>query len=136
MKIILYLALICVCVAVTGRAHAQGPMTVSKVTLTNTDTSYLTAQPAGGNFVALQLNVVKVSGTVGGAALVQCSEDGLNWSSATDTAHAVVASYTVTDGTQTKRWELGEQRTRRYRVRVTTTGTQVSTVGGFYWVNK
>ena len=136
MKKILYLAFMCVCVAFIGRVHAQGPMSASQTTLTNADTSYLTATPGGGKFVSLQLNITKVSGTVAGSVLVQSSNDASSWYTSTDTAHAVIGAYTITDGNQSKFWELGEQRSRYYRLRVITTGTQVSTVNGFFWVNK
>lgn len=126
--------LMCVCVAVTGRAYAQGPLTATKTTLTNADTSYFSAGISGpANFVSLQMNITKVSGTVAGNIVIQCSEDAVMWSTATDTAHAAVVTYTVTDGTQTKRWELGPQRARYYRARLITSGTQVCTGKGFYW---
>ncbi|MFB6456489.1 hypothetical protein ACE38W_14545 [Chitinophaga sp. Hz27] len=111
-------------------AFAQsGQMAQSKDTTVNADTVRLFPTiTIATHWLSFQVNVTKVSGTVAGNAIVQCSEDALNWFTATGTD-----TLTLTNANNYKRWELGIPKSRFYRVRVITSGTQSSAIKGFYY---
>lgn len=115
------------------------PSGATSTTNTNADTSYHTIDMAGSNNNFSILNFVmkgtKTSGTVAGAATLWASMDNSRWfalygrtsASTTDTT----TSQALTDGDTNFFWILADAgsatRWRYYRVRVITTGTQVST---------
>lgn len=109
----------------------SGALTVTKATLTNTDTSYLKPNsPGASRWLSIQLNVTKVSGTTAGTASLQLSEDNVNWF---PVSVAGVDTLTISNATISKRWEVGAPKSRYYRVRVYSTGTSVQTVAGSYY---
>ncbi|TAN17232.1 MAG: hypothetical protein EPN37_07200 [Chitinophagaceae bacterium] len=113
-------------------ASAQSALNASKSTLTNADTSYLTAPRLGAPYTVLsiQLNVTKISGTVAGTAVVQGSIDGINYTSiSSDTLNLV-------NGNNIKLWALGNAQYPYHRVVVITNGTQSSSVNGLVWYNR
>ena len=118
-------------VSVLSLSAFSQAMTVTKTTLTNVDTSYLKPQaPTASRWLTVQLNVTKVSGTTAGTASVQVSEDNAIWFPA---VFAGADTLTISNATISKRWEIGEPKSRYYRVRVYTTGTSVQTVAGNYY---
>jgi len=95
---------------------------------TNADTSYHTVSLAGQTFNYQLLQFVlagtKTSGTVAGTAVLLDSVDNSRWFALTDSAG--VATQNLTDGDTNFKWEVLGTRWRYYRIRVITTGTQVS----------
>ena len=105
---------------------------------TNADTSYHTVSLAGQTFnyeiINFTLKGTKTSGTVAGAATLWGSNDNSNWFAVYAKTNASTAdtttSQTLTDGNNNFCWIIsrGSVSTawRYYRVRVITSGTQVS----------
>lgn len=110
-------------------------------TLTNTDTAYLTTSVTGSYDLQFKLTVTKISGTVGGAVILQGSNDNSTWFSlnsgdngAADTQYQDTA--TVTNGTASYWWNLPKVNAtyQYYRLRHISSGTQVSApVGTLYY---
>lgn len=102
---------------------------VAKTTHTNADTSYhsidLAGQTNNFHFFTITLAGTKTSGTVGGSAIVQGSMDNLRWFSVADSSG--VTTQSLADGDNDKKWEYLHTKWRYYRVKVITSGTQVST---------
>ncbi len=105
-----------------------GTSGASKTTHTNADTSYHKLDLAGSvnnyHHITIAVAGTKTSGTVGGTALLQGSLDNSRWFTVTDTAN--VGSQSLTDGDNNLVWKLSGSAFRYYRVRIYTTGTQVS----------
>lgn len=123
------LAVVIVCGLSAAAVAQSGKMTQNKVTATNADTIYLTpniVNPADHS--AFQLNVLKVSGTVAGSAVLNCSEDGTNWF-----AVPGADTLTLTNASNFKRWQLGAVNSKMYRIKLITSGTQVSTPTAYFW---
>jgi environmental stress-induced protein Ves len=106
-------------------AHSQSTMTASKNILTNADTSTHQLDLAGqiNNFEVITVQVIgtKTSGTVAGTAVLTGSLDGTNY--------FAVGADTLTlanVATNSKVWQVDKSRYRYYRVKVITSGTQVS----------
>lgn len=116
-------------------ATAQTTMTqtgtsgASKTTHTNADTSFHLATLTGSinNFDVLNINLIgtKVSGTVGGTAVPFGSIDGTNWFQIYDKDS--VSSQSLANGNNLFQWHFDKTRWQYYRIRIYTTGTQVST---------
>ena len=99
-----------------------------KSTHTNADTSYHKADLVGSpnNYDVLIINLAgtKTSGTVGGTAVPFGSLDNTNWFQLYDKDSA--SSQSLADGANLFKWQFDKTRWRYYRIRVYTTGTQVS----------
>lgn len=111
---------------VTALAHSG-----SDDTVTDAATTYFTSRIYGNGTVALQLNIKKVSGTVGGYAVVQGSIDG-NYAPST-WVNISTDSLTLTDGDNAKIWVLPADYLH-YRIKLVTSGTQVLTGKGYYYI--
>lgn len=101
-------------------------------TMTNAGTTYLAARLDGSGTLAIQLNVTKVSGTVGGTASLQASVDNAK-SPAMWFAVPGTDTLTLADGNSVKSWSIPANYLN-YRVRITTTGTQKSAPKAFYYL--
>lgn len=120
--------------AAPTKGHAQSVMTqtstagATKSVNTNADTSYHTLDLGGSAFnyryITIALAGTKTSGTVGGNAIVQASLDNSRWFTIGDSSG--VTTQTLSDGNNDKKWEFNSTKWRYYRVRVATSGTQVS----------
>ncbi len=100
--------------------------------LTNADTATFTLRalkptPA----ISFQLVLTKVSGTVAGNALVQASNDNINFN--TISTDLVADTVTLTNGSASYLFDCKESKYNYYRLRVITTGTQASTAQAFYY---
>lgn len=113
---------------------AQTKLTPVTDTLTNADTTYLSLSKISGyyNSVAIQVNASKISGTVGGSAVVQGSVDGTNY---IDLPTAVADSMSLTNGSSSHIWAIESPPYPYYRVKIITSGTQKSAFQG-YWLGK
>ena len=124
MKKLFGLLLVIVCTA----AHSQLTMSVSHTPLTNGDTSYLTLKATDYfSQINIQAVVTKTSGTVGGNAILQGSIDGSNFET--------ISNDTLTLANQainSKIWKITPSSHVYYRVRVISSGTQVSVPTGYF----
>lgn len=121
-------------------SHSQVTMTqtdpagASATVNTNADTSYHTIQLAGqtNNFNTLTFVVkgTKTSGTVGGAVTLWASNDNSRWIPVYGGTPAVpdtlITSVSLTNGDNDVVFLVDKTYFRYYRVRVITSGTQVS----------
>lgn len=113
------LSLLCGLFAVTAQAQLRSIPNVADTAI-NADAVNLSFQSPGyADVTTVQLNIIKISGTVAGSAYVQGSLDNVNWFTVSDTL-------TLADATQVKIWALGTAQHLYYRVRVVTSGTQRS----------
>lgn len=96
-----------------------------KDTVTDTATGYLTStRVAGPGQVTVQVNVTKISGTVGGTISLQGSLDNSNWKALnTQETQTALATITATDATNVYHWRLSASPFLYYRVSWTGTGT-------------
>ncbi len=126
MKQFLSLA-VCLLLVTAKPAEAQIPITPTKSTLTNADTSYLTFKMVPTfDHMSVQAIVTKTSGTVAGVILPQYSNDGINYISGNDSL--IVGNTPI----NTKIWLYTGNSYLYYRYRYVTSGTQVSTLKGYY----
>lgn len=138
-KLFTFILMACMAFAFTaapGKAHAQSPSVMTQTSTagatksvnTNADTSYHTvdlASPLSNyRYITITLAGTKTSGTVGGNAIVQASLDNSRWFTIGDSSG--VTTQTLADGNNDKKWEFNATKWRYYRVRVATSGTQVS----------
>lgn len=79
-SVILSFALVLAVTVLPDHAHAQivKPVTLSKTTLTNTDTSKATLS-VDRSVASIEVKVVKTSGTVAGTVKLQGTFDGINY---------------------------------------------------------
>ena len=140
-KLIAFMAIaMCFVGSVFGQA-TQSPFTVSslaKDTLTNADTAYLYSSGISASYdIMAMLTQTKISGTVGGTAILQgsfSSGPAGYWATVrSDVGSAISGVYqdsvaTVTNGTASYYWILPKAKAvyPYYRIRVITSGTQVS----------
>ena len=103
---------------------------VAKTTLTNTDT--LIAPVAGVktyyDVLTISISVVKSSGTLAGAAVLQATLDGTKWFTVSSTA--------LIDGTNDLLFVVTGTGANGYRIRVNTSGTQASAVSNAKFIFK
>ena len=103
----------------------------SSDTVTNTATETLSAQLNGSfDVVTVQLTVTKISGTVGGTAILQASLDGTTWTTL-NTAAIPQNNDTITltnVSTNSCFWVIEPSKYLYYRVSVTGTGTMAARV--------
>lgn len=109
--------------AVSNNSQAQVFKTNSTVeTLTNADTAYITFSAVEDGVVSLFVKVTKTSGTVAGTIWLEGSVDGTNWESASADTLAL-----ANQTTNFRHWAVPENnKFMSYRVKIITTGTQVS----------
>lgn len=110
------------------------PAGASATVNTNADTSYhlvdLAGQTNNYNVLGVFIKGTKTSGTVAGAVTLWGSIDNSRWyavyGASTSQLADTVTSQTLTDGDVDFQFLVDKTRYRYYRVRVITTGTQVS----------
>lgn len=122
-------------------------LSVAHATLTNTDTAYLyTPGITTNSDLTFKLTQTKTSGTVAGVGLLQGSITGgaaSNWFSMGSDGQASKSSQfqdtaTITNGTASYYWQLPKVKAtyQYYRIRVITSGTQVSVSSGSVYTYK
>lgn len=124
MKNIFALATLALCLALSATSHAQlQRFNRSADTAVNAVTVNLTVTPPAYYVAAatVQLNVIKVSGTVGGTAYLAGSLDGVNYAAVPGTD-----TLTLANASQSKFWNVGAYPYQYLRIIYTTTGTQKS----------
>ena len=118
------------CFAVTAQTTMTqtGTSGAAKTTHTNADTSYHLGTFTGAlnNFDVITITMIgtKTSGTVGGTAVPFGSIDGVNWFQLYDKDST--SSQSLTNGDNLFKWHFDKTRYQYYRIRIYTTGTQVS----------
>jgi hypothetical protein len=124
MKKILILAVIS---ALAFTAPAQVAMTATNGltmdTVTNTATKNLVAKVKTDGSVSIVFVVTKISGTVGGTATLQGSNNGTDYGD-------IATAYTITDATQSKTWDFDKTKYKSYQIKVTGTGTMSASIRG------
>lgn len=107
--------------------------TATSDTVTNTGTGALYAKRiAGPGTVTIQVNVTKVSGTVGGTITLYGSLDGVNYSALnTEETQTALATKTAADASATYHWRLKNSPFLYYEVGWAGTGTMVATFTGY-----
>lgn len=143
-KILILLA----CAGFAGVAKAQTSskaLTVAAAedTLTNTDTAYMLATIDGIYDLKFKLTMTKISGTVGGAAILYGSDNNSDWFAINSTDQDLAASQyqdtaTVSNGTASYWWNVPSANAtfKYYRIRVITSGTQSSAPTGTVYAKK
>lgn len=102
------------------------PFSLTSDTVTNTATVYLTSPRVLGekSTTVIQVDVTKISGTVGGTISLQGSVDGLTYKALnTVETQTALATVTATDATNTYHWRIAFNPFLYYRVSWTGTGT-------------
>lgn len=112
-------------------------VSISSDTTTNAATSYLTLPVSQWyNTVTIQSVITKISGTVGGTATLQGSNDGTNFNTVS-AAYADAVSYVPTDqATNTKIFVITGSPYRYYRISYTGTGTMSASHKAYLLPNK
>jgi hypothetical protein len=109
-------------------------------TTTNTDTSYLVIGPVSPSYsILFQWTSTKISGTPGGYAIFQGSEDKVNWYNlSTNKVESPVLtdSVTILNGTTLGIFSVQNHNFLWYRLRDITSGTQRATITGTAWLQK
>lgn len=103
-------------------------------TVTNTATVVLTSPQilASKNTIGIQINVTKISGTVGGTISLLGSIDGVNYKALNTTeSQTALATITATDATNTYTYRLTSNHYLYYRVSWTGTGTMAASFNAY-----
>jgi hypothetical protein len=116
----------------TGTTHLLADfqtVTATSDTVTNTGSgALLSKRISGPGTVTIQVNVTKVSGTVGGTISLQGSLDGTNYKALnTEETQTALATITATDASNIYHWRLSKSPFIYYRVSWVGTGTMVAT---------
>lgn len=138
MKKIIYLLmamLLFTVTATTVKAQAEfsrsrtATSTASLDTLTNTDTIYHTIKTPGTNYVTIQVDVKKVTGTIGGKAYLYGSASGTtNYVLLDSTAsYSVGAWQQLSANTYSKVWTFAPSLYYSYKVATYSSGTVAET---------
>jgi len=101
-------------------------------TVTNAATNFLTSPRATGsnNLITVQVDVLKISGTVAGVITLQGSLDGITYKAITlENAQTVLPTITATDANNTYHFRLSSNPFLFYRVSWTGTGTMAASFG-------
>jgi hypothetical protein len=129
----LILAFALLATVVTLPLHAQSSLksvySLTSDTVTNTGVVYLTSPRMVGakETTTVQVNVTKISGTVGGTISLQGSVDGTNFKALnTAETQTALATITATDATNVYHWRLTGNPFLYYRVSWTGTGTMAA----------
>lgn len=98
-------------------------------TVTNTGHGELTSRRlVGAGAIGIQINVTKVSGTVGGTITVKGSLDGTNFVALnTEETQTALATKTAADASGSYHWRLSRNQCAYYQISWTGTGTMVAT---------
>jgi len=111
-------------------------------TVANTGTTYVSTTSRlknDGHYTntVIQVNVTKISGTVGGTISLQGSVDGTNWKALnTAETQTALATVTATDATNSYHWRLNGSPFQFYRVSWTGTGTMSASFGAVLYRSK
>lgn len=109
-----------------GLSDLKSVYNLNSDTVTNTATVYLTSGRIAGTdgITTVQVNVTKISGTVGGTISLLGSLDGTNYKALnTAETQTALATVTATDATNVYHWRLSASPFIFYRVSWTGTGT-------------
>lgn len=120
----------CLMLVMASCAMAQAPRLAPLLdTNTNAATAYLTTPLVNGNVgnYSFQYVGIKISGTVAGTVKLYGSLDGTNY---TQVGTDSLALTNVT--TNTKIWEITNQKRMKYRLEIVTTGTVALQNKGYY----
>jgi hypothetical protein len=118
-KFLLFLIAGALSLGAFSQVQMKGPNNLTKDTVTNAATKAFKVKAKDGEGVSFIITVNKISGTVGGSATLQGSNDGTNFQ---DVATAV----TLTDvATQGKALDFDKRKYLWYQWKVTGTGTMV-----------
>ena len=134
MKKLLSILMIATLAFTAVETKAQSAVLVSSTdTLNNTETAYISLPTLTGGYysIGIQAVVTKVSGTVGGTAIIQGSLDGTNY--------VTIGSDTLTfsdQATNTKVWAITPSVYQYHRVKFVSSGTQVSIPKVYYKLSK
>ena len=126
--------------AFTFKAEAQislaekDPAGATSTVNTNADTSYHTVELGGQNnnfeWLTFTIKGTKTSGTVAGTVTIWGSNDNSRWyavyGASTSALADTVTTQNLTDASVDLQFIVNKTRYRYYRIRVITTGTQVS----------
>lgn len=109
-------------------------------TVVNTATAFVTTRRAvqeRAAYTVIQVNVVKISGTVGGTLTLLGSTDGVNFSAfrTIETATAL-ATHTAADATAAYHWRITGCPFPFYRVQYTGTGTMSASFSAQAFLSK
>ena len=123
----------CLALSVSCEVQAQGKLldltsvyNLTRDTVVNTATIYLTSPRLAGtkDMATIQVNVTKISGTVGGTISLLGSLDGTNFKALnTAETQTALATVTATDASNVYHWRLNGNPFLYYRVSWTGTGT-------------
>lgn len=133
-KLLSILALVAVFAFSGLESKAQAAVLISSTdTLNNAETAYIGLPTLTGGYysIGIQAVVTKVSGTVGGTAIIQGSLDGTNY--------VTIGSTTLTFSDQavnTNVWEITPSVYQYHRVKFVSSGTQVSIPKVYYKLSK
>lgn len=129
----IFLVLSLCAIALSGFAQGAGKLVdltsefaLTRDTVVNTATVFLTTGRIAGvsGVVTVQVNVTKISGTVGGTISLQGSLDGTNFKALnTAETQTALATVTATDASNVYHWRLSSSPFTYYRVSWTGTGT-------------
>jgi hypothetical protein len=122
--------------AASNGVQAQGKIldltsvySLTRDTVTNTATIFLTSPRMAGtkDMATIQVNVTKISGTVGGTISLLGSLDGTNFKALnTAETQTALATVTATDASNVYHWRLNGNPFLYYRVSWTGTGTMAA----------
>jgi len=109
-------------------------------TVTNTGTSFVTTRVLAetpAKSTVIQVNVTKISGTVGGTISLLGSLDGVNYKAlVTNESQTALATITAADATTSYHWRLTGSPYRFYRVSWSGTGTMSASFSAIFYRNK
>jgi hypothetical protein len=125
-KLLLSLAILTIVVCASAQENLKSVYNLNSDTVTNTGTVYLTSPRLAGakETTTIQVNVTKISGTVGGTISLMGSLDGTNFKALnTAETQTALATVTATDASNVYHWRLNGNPFLYYRVSWTGTGT-------------
>lgn len=150
-RILSLIAMLCVLGVADTKAqtaHINLAVAAAEDTLTNTDTAYMRASFNGVYNLQFRLTMTKISGTVGGAAILQgtnvANPSEGDWFTLTGSDNGASssqyqgASATISNATASYWWNVPKTQAtyQYYRIRVITSGTQVSAPTGIAYYRK
>jgi hypothetical protein len=118
-KLFLLLAFIAIVASASAQSDLKSEYNLNSDTVTNTATQFLTSPRLAGakETTTIQVNVTKISGTVGGTISLQGSLDGTNFKALnTAETQTALATITATDATNVYHWRLNGNPFLYYRV--------------------
>ena len=100
---------------------ATNGLTVDTISNTGSLNKNLTLKVKESGSISLVLTITKISGTVGGTATLQGSNDGTNYAD-------LQTAYTITDASQVKSYDFDKTKYLYYRFKCAGTGTMSASV--------